>query len=254
MSVAESQKLRGRMQFADSQIFGRLGKLCMKAITITQHAFPYKGDMLSEHTKKAMQRFVLFLEHAEPRQLKLSSGLVWKIFTDACYEPHRDAFVCGLGGVLVDPMGQCMEFFSVELTKQQRTLLGEDVKRTIIFEAELLALVLAFSLWRDRIKASALVCFVDNNSARDVAISGIARNDVASCLIDFLLKLQMATNFGPWYAKVPTPSNIADEPSRGDIVLMSELGVKCTDIFKVFSDIFKVFSEIAVMMGNVDDG
>ena len=31
MTVLESQKLRGRMQFADGQLFGRLGRLCMRA-------------------------------------------------------------------------------------------------------------------------------------------------------------------------------------------------------------------------------
>ena len=37
MSLNEAQKLRGRMQFMDGQLFGRLGRLCMKAVT--DHAF-----------------------------------------------------------------------------------------------------------------------------------------------------------------------------------------------------------------------
>ena len=62
-----------------------------------------------------------------------------------------------------------------------------------------------------------LICFVDNNSAGDVAISGCGRNDTASCLVEFLLKLEMSSSLTPWYSRVPTPSNIADEPSRGEV-------------------------------------
>ena len=77
------------------------------------------------------------------------------------------------------------------LNHEQLELLGSETKKTIIFEAELLALVLAFSVWRDYIRAMSLICFVDNNSARDVAISGNGRNIAANCLIEFLLKLEM---------------------------------------------------------------
>ena len=33
MTLIEAQKLRGRMQFMDGQLFGRLGKLCMREVT-----------------------------------------------------------------------------------------------------------------------------------------------------------------------------------------------------------------------------
>ena len=33
MTLLEAQKPRGRMQFMDGQLFGRLGKLCMREVT-----------------------------------------------------------------------------------------------------------------------------------------------------------------------------------------------------------------------------
>ena len=101
MTVLESQKLRGRMQFADGQVFGRLGKLCMKAIT--NHAFKSRGDKLEKHTVDALRRFTIFLNYAKPRSLELASDSVWTIYTDACCEPHRENWVCGLGGVFSKP-------------------------------------------------------------------------------------------------------------------------------------------------------
>ena len=113
----------------------------------------------------------------------------------------------------MDPAGRVVNFFSTCLSEDYMTLLGAKTKKTIIFEAELLALILAFALWKLELVAAPLICFVDNNSARDVAISGSGRNAVARSLIDFLLKLEMAVCASPWYARVPTPSNVADGPS-----------------------------------------
>ena len=102
----------------------------------------------------------------------------------------------------MNPYGYPIEFFSVELTAAQLVLLGAEVKKTIIFEAELLALVLSLALRCSSFKANSLMCFVDNNAARDVATSGNGRNDTANWLIDFLLKIEMQNFIAPWYGRV----------------------------------------------------
>ena len=127
--------------------------------------------------------------------------------------------------------------------------LGADSKKTIIFEAELLALVLAFAIWKDHLAAVPLICFVDNNSARDVAISGAGRNATAKALVGFLLKLEMVVCACPWYSRVPTPSNIADEPSRGDTQHLLQMGVSQTDPTVELEQIMEVLLETADMRG-----
>ena len=249
LTLLESQKLRGRMQFADGQVFGRLGKLCMKAIT--NHAFKTRSDKLEKPTVDALKRFVIFLEHADPRSLELASDSVWTIYTDACYEPQRSSWICGLGGVLVNPIGKKVAFFSLELSAAHRQALGTDFKKTVIFEAELLAMVLAFSIWKSVFGSASVICFVDNNSARDVAISGCGRNSVACILVEFLLKLEMAANVTPWYARVPTPSNIADDPSRGVTQALTESGAEWVAPLSELQDIITILLEETVKGGNV---
>eukprot|EP00435_Cladocopium_sp_Y103_P055104 s1350_g18.t1 len=230
MTVLEAQRLRGRMQFMDGQIFGRLGRLCMRAVT--EHAFA-KGSMrLAQHTADAMRRFVTFLEHAGPRQLHLDSGLVWYIFTDACYEPNSPSWPCGLGGVLVDLLAVKTAFFSVCLSVDQMKRLGSDHKKTIIFEAELLALVLAFAIWKHKLMAQSLIY-----------------KATAKSLVGFLLKLEMATSSSPWYSRVPTPSNIADDPSRGDCALLLSEGVMQIDPTGELQQVMEVLNEVTDMVG-----
>ena len=247
LTVTEAQKLRGRMQFMDGQIFGRLGRLCMRAVT--DHAFTKRSTKLSEDIQAALKRFLVFLEHSGPRRLHLNSHRVWFLFTDACYEPGSKNWQCGLGGVLVNHHGAPRFHFSCCLSTEHMKLLGNDKKKTIIFEAELLALILAFAVWQRHLVAVPLIGFVDNNSARDVAISGSGRNAVAVLLVDFLLKLEMSVCASPWYARVPTPSNIADEPSRGVERLLELMGSQKVDPSHELNQIMEVLGESAVKLG-----
>ena len=151
---------------------------------------------------------------------------------------------------MVGPNGNKVAFFSFSLDDDHMGIIGADTKKTIIFEAELLALVVAFSVWRDYLTAMSVICFVDNNSARDVAISGNGRNFTANSLIDFLLKLEMATCTTPWYTRIPTPSNIADNPSRGDVGELVGPKVSETNVRDGLHEIMIALAEDTVKRGS----
>ena len=89
-------------------------------------------------------------------------------------------------------------------------------KQTVIFETEVLAVIVAIKLWKDDLADRPVVIFVDNNSARDVAASGSARTKTPLQLVNYLLALEDELSIIPWYARVPSKSNPADEPSRSD--------------------------------------
>ena len=95
-----------------------------------------------------------------------------------------------------------------------------------------------------------MLCFIDNNSARDVAISGSGRNSTANFLVEALLKLEMATYTTPWYSRVPTPSNIADDPSRGEVHELIMSGVNRTCVKDALEEILLVLAAASVMGGN----
>ena len=147
MSTLEAQKLRGRMQFAYGQLFGRVGKLCMAAVT--HQVFVLKPGRIGKSCIAALKRFRTSLQTSLPRILQTSSSDSWFIFTDACFEASGDSAVCGIGGVLINPFGIKQQFFSDRLTKQQLSLLGAGPKKTVIFEAELLALIVAMTTWME---------------------------------------------------------------------------------------------------------
>ena len=116
--------------------------------------------------------------------------------------------------------------FSLCLSDEQMVLLGAKSKRNIIFEAELLAMVLAIKVWQPFISHTPLLAFIDNSAVRDIAISGKARGGVASKMVEFLLHLEDQAAIWPWYSRVPSESNVADPPSREKCHQLTVMGKK----------------------------
>ena len=99
-------------------------------------------------------------------------------------------------------VGVSLSRLSFPLDVDMRAALGEQTKRTIIFEAELLALVCAMKLWVRYLAWSPVVAFVDNNSARDVAISAKARSVTAKGLVSEYLEAEYDFGVIPWVCPV----------------------------------------------------
>lgn len=138
--------LRGRMQFAKAQLWGRSAKLCLNAITA--HAFGFDGDVPSDRTISFLKAFRSHLVQARPRLITAAWGAPLLLFTDASFSPEEDAWPAGLGGVLVDSNQAQLAAFSYKLEKPDLEALGYPPKKTVIFEAELLALLVSFILLR----------------------------------------------------------------------------------------------------------
>ena len=205
--------LRGRMQFAKAQLWGRAARLCLSAVTA--HAYNGSGDGLGDHTLALLRVFRCHLNTARPREITARWDVPYFLFTDASFSPDDTNWPGGIGGVLVDSSGCQISAFSFELRPDDFTALGYPGKSTVIFEAELLALLVSLQLWKKLLRNHPCVAYIDNNSTRDVCISGAARTFPGSSLVAQVLEVEDAQGIISWFARVPSESNIADGPSRG---------------------------------------
>ncbi len=90
----DAQRLRGRMQFADSQLFGRCGKKCIKALGSVADG---KTKFLNESQRLHLQLLRELLTQSPPRQLVHDANQCTLLFSDACYEPDSPPLICGVG-------------------------------------------------------------------------------------------------------------------------------------------------------------
>ena len=212
LSAKAAQRLRGRMQFAEAQIFGRTGRRCLKVLT--EFAEGRKRN-LQDKDSFFLRMFANLLEANSPREVTPLAVDNVVIFTDACYERESATWQCGLGGVLC--FHGYVQYFSLELDTKTRSILGEQSKKQIIFEAETLAAVVAFSLWKDKIAGTRCLLFVDNEGTKFSLLKGFSDNSVVDTLARCFAELEATVHSYTWLSRVPSKSNIADPPSRNDI-------------------------------------
>ena len=229
MSVPEALKLRGQLQFACGQVLGRQFRLFLS--TLTDYAYGDSPPFLPKNCIAALRNFEWMLTNASPRTISLDSQKPLFLFTDACYNQHDD-WVCGIGGMLFDHKGQLLAGFSHRLEPGERTTLGEGSSDTIIMAAEFVAVSCAVVAWRKWIENVPLVLFVDNNACRDVLIAAKGRSPLMRKLLAHYLKTEHTLGYTPWVAKVPSPSNCSDGPSRRKFAHLAwrNKSVACTDV------------------------
>ena len=94
------------------------------------------------------------------------------------------------------------------------TLQGQ--KAQIVGQAEVLPCLLARRMWSERMKDRAVHYFIDNDAARFGFIRGISDDPHMSVMLTSFWEEERITPSYPWFARVPTTGNPADDPSRGD--------------------------------------
>ena len=197
MSPADPLKLRGRMQFTAGQLFGRVTKTCLA---------------------RSLILFKRFLLAQKPRVVTAAMSQTWIVFTDASFEQDSDhTDFAGFGGVLVSPHGRPVSFFSFELKGDNLKYLNPAGKKTAIFQCEFCAVLVALKAWGEQLSSRQVVFYVDNDGVRDVLISCNTADPVGSMLLTNVLELEGALAISSWFTRVPSKSNIADNPSRGEI-------------------------------------
>ena len=101
--------------------------------------------------------------------------------------------------------------------------MGERSKKQIIFEAETLCAVLAFSLWSKFFSGKKSFLYVDNEGTKFSLIKGKSENAVVDAISHIFAEIETHVKSLCWVSRVSSHSNIADGPSRGDIQLLKKL-------------------------------
>ena len=136
----------------------------------------------------------------------------------------------GIGAVLADSSGKVTHFFAATLNDNLVNDMNKSQRKTVIFELELFAILCAVIGWKQVITNCAVVVYADNDAVRDCLISCNTASSNARPILDLYLKVEFQASFNAWMSRVPTDSNIADAPSRGDCKLLHSLRASETEV------------------------
>jgi hypothetical protein len=220
-------RIRGELVYAKAQTFGRTGAMAsnlLKDIALlgSQEA------RLDRATKFALSFWHDFLLDPVPRTVPLSPHrrpLV--IFTDGCCMEKDGEIFAGFGGVMIDPEDGAYEFFQGKVEGEFRSILthgGE--KAQIVGQAEMIPCVISRILWADRLRHRCCLHYIDNEAARCGLIRGYSPVKDNAFLNQLFWAEECRGMAFSWFDRVPSPSNIADPPSRGEAPPCLTLGAR----------------------------
>ena len=152
LTKTDALRLRGRLQFAAGNVFGRIAKRALA--TITAYAFYSTSTQLDEKACLALAWHRHLMIDGRPRELRPACCDVWFIQTDSCYEQLGDHAFSGIGVVLFNPAGKPVRFFSEQLTPQILLDVNPSTKKRIIFECEFFALLCSVMVWSSLMSGS----------------------------------------------------------------------------------------------------
>ena len=202
--------LRGRLAFCDAFVFGRLGKVALQEITKHAYASPFR-DQLQPTLISALHLLRGRVLDGRPRLLTCKMLDTLYLLTDASFEQSGDA---GLGAVLVSGSGTVLGWFGIFVQQEQLSTLLEDGQENIIGELETLAVAMSLLLWADLLESTQLMVYIDNESAKFSLIKGYSTSKKITSICALAATSLDAHFVLPWFARIPSPSNLADFPSR----------------------------------------
>jgi len=131
------------------------------------------------------------------------------VFVDGACEQEGTS----IGGVLLD--GHRIECFGATLPSH---LVAEwktrDEQWQVIGQAEIFPLLVARLTWREVLRGRRVIYFLDNDSARQAAIRSYSPVPSSVKILMQMVEFDFVETSLPWYTRVPTEVNVADEPSR----------------------------------------
>ena len=228
-AVAES--LRSRLLFAEGQLYGRFAKLALQRIgAVGLQSRPVRP--IGTELKQALQWIKGRILTAAPRRIDAGGRRTYYMFLDgACTEEQEKIWTgTSVGGVLADSDGNILFYFGHVVSKELVATWGPPEKTQHIFEAEVLPYALALTVWGDIIKDCCIFAFIDNEAAKASWITGTASSDAAQKILHQGTRLEADLNVWPFFSRVPTHSNMGDDPSRGRFEMLEMLGARRTEI------------------------
>ena len=213
--VAELPALFGRLQFAESQLSGRSGRLALADLRKLEAANAVSVPLTPHH----LEAFALLLRRMRsgpPRSISTAGDLLpVLVFTDGACEPRGDKFECSVGGLLIVPGSRAtMKVFGCRVPDAVVQVWAEGRKH-IIGQTELYAVVLARVLWSNDLSNRRVVYFIDHSGVQGACMTGTSSD---SSWRQLLMAFEVADEARPcmsWFHRVPSHSNPADAPSRG---------------------------------------
>ena len=211
---AVASEVHGKMHFSQAQVFGRSALPAIREIGNRAHD-PGKSYAVTQRLKTAFDYVIHCFRSMPPRKITACDCLpLLHVFSDGAFEDG----VATWGFVIVDCSSDSRTISGGTVPHALTEAWLAVVGKQVITQVEMLAVLFARLYLGKACAGRKMVYWIDNDPARDAYIRGHSDSDASlSILYSFFGVESQAPNF-LWFSRVPSYSNVADEPSRGKAV------------------------------------
>ena len=223
-------KLKGKLMFGASQLWGKVGRAFLRVISERQYArHPPDGAFsLGIPLKRALEQWMFLVSEGPPRpiDLKRSKFSDAVLFTDGFSPDPRsqEKLPDRIGAVIIDRrLSEPIQFTAAVPIGVKNQWLD---RKTQIVPVEMLGPIVAISTFTDRLFFCDVLLFVDSEAVEAALVKGYSGKsdlcDLIKIFWDLVFKLRMRI----FIDRVATDANPADWPSRNDLETGSAAGWK----------------------------
>ena len=205
--------LHGQLNFAQGQFLGAPLKPAMKFLG----AVAAEGwDDVMRPQLAVVGLFVkVVMQHHKPRCISVNDQKVpVVVFTDGAWEPTAQS-PAGAGFVVVDNITGTRVSHEIRVPSSVVEHWKQLGKVQLIAELELLPILIFFEHYKELCQNRRVILFIDNNAIRDAVAKGTSKALSVLVMLSELHRLWSQLQCMCWASRVPSLSNVADLPSRG---------------------------------------
>ena len=209
LSPAQAASLRGHLLYLEQQCVGSCGAMATRALgRRAQQAggsYGVEGDI-----GRALKWIADYIVTAVPRAIRLrKTEPPVMVFTDGAWE----ALTATIGAIIFVPGERSLVFGEVVPESIRQSWAG-DADLQVIGQAELLPIFAAKQKWAAALSRRRAIYFVEKGSARHACIRLYSPIEASSNIFWAIAEQDLQAQASSWYARVPSASNPADDPSR----------------------------------------
>ena len=215
MSPAEASSLRGKLFFAATSAYGRVGRAALQPFI--QRQWSFRGsNLLTPSLILSLRFFITLLNHMPDREILLSPCsrppvLVW---SDASWERG----IGWLGFVVYDP--EQVRFFYSDSEVPPHILSLFVQKKQKIGQCEILAASMVYTSMPETFRGRSVIHWIDNTSAISCLLHGYSSKVDSALLVNAFHLFNASLRANIHFEYVESKANVADLPSRRELCFL----------------------------------
>jgi len=217
-------KLRGKLMFGASQLWGKIGRAFLRALSERQYT-KFNQAVLNPAIVLALQQWKWLINEGPPRPILESKPKVadYVLFTDGSYPDGKAGSPDKpwIGGVLFKK-GHVPLQSGCEV--DQKLIDKWIPRKSQIAMVELFATVVALTTFAKQLCGSWSFLMVDSEPVQGALVKGYSSREDLCELVSVFWKLALDCRVNLYIDRVPTDANPADHPSRNRMDVGRPLG------------------------------